>query len=189
MNTTQPISSIGALRARRAFGAMIFTFFGAVLLGIWGRRVGASAAIVVAIAVLGIVLLASAYRRYRRFAPILAMEPDTPAKKRADRIFNIVNAGQWVVILVLGNVLANMGLGDWVVPMGIFVIGLHFLPLAYAFRNTAHYFLGTALVGFAIAYPQVASGGPADPVGFLGTGLILWLGALWALRGPVPLHA
>jgi hypothetical protein len=38
------------------------------------------------------------------------------------------------------------------------------------------------MVGFALVYPHYALAGPADPVGFLGAGLILWLNALWALR-------
>jgi len=79
-------------------------------------------------------------------------------------------------------VLANIGQGAWVVPMAIAVIGLHFVPLAYVFRNPPHYVTAAALVLFALAYPQVAAGGPADPVGFLGIGLILWASAMWALR-------
>lgn len=175
-------SSPDAARAGRAFGAMLFFVFGTVLLEIWDRRAGAGPVVFGAIAILGLALLASACLRYRRFAPALALQAETPERKRANRVFHIVNAGQWVVILVLGNVLANMGMAQWVVPMAIGIIGLHFVPLAYVFRNRSHYVLGAALVGFAAAYPQVATGGGANPVGFLGAGLILWAGALWALR-------
>ena len=184
MSAAQSMSGLDASKAGRALGAMIFSFFGAVWLEVWDWRAGAGAALCAAIALAGIVLLASAWLRYRRFAPVLAREPATPEKKRARRIFNIVNIGQWVVIVVLGNVLANLGLGEWVVPMGIAVIGLHFVPLARVFHNRSHLVLAAAMVGFAVAYPQVAPGGPADPVGFMGAGLILWTGALWALREP-----
>jgi signal transduction histidine kinase len=176
--------SLDASKGGRALGAMIFSFFGAVWLEIWDWRAGAGPAAFAVIALLGLTLLARAWLRYRRFAPALALEPETPQKKRAARIFNIVNVGQWVVIVVLGNVLANLGLGKWVVPMAIVVVGLHFVPLAHVFRNRSHYALAAAMVGFAMLYPQLAPGGPADPVGFMGAGLMLWLGALWALREP-----
>lgn len=189
MPATQPLPSIEASKASRAFGAMLFSFYGALLLEVWDRRAGAGNAIFALIAALGCALLAAAYLRYRRFAPALAREPETPQKKRANRVFNIVNITQWAVILVLGNVLANMGLGDWVVPMGIIVIGLHFVPLAHVFRNPPHYLLAAAMLSFAITYPWVAPGGAADPVGFLGTGLLLWLSALWAIRPAARTHS
>jgi hypothetical protein len=182
VQTSQSIVHLEAVSAKRAFGAMIFSFFGAVLLEIWNFRARAGTATYIVIAALGLALIAGAFLRYRRYAPSLALEPETPAKQKADRVFNIVNVGQWVLILILGNVLANIGLKEWVVPMGIIVIGLHFVPLAYVFRNPSHYFLAAALVGFALVYPLLASAGPGDPVGFLGTGIILWLGALVALR-------
>jgi len=171
-----------ARQASRAIGALFFSVFGAILLEVWDRRAGAGAALFCGIALLGIALAASAWLTYRRNAPALALEADSSEKKRADRVFHIVNVGQWVVILVLGNVLANLGLGSWVVPMGIVVIGLHFVPLAHVFRNPSHYLTAAAMIGFAIVYPRLAPGGPADPIGFLGAGLILWMNALWALR-------
>jgi len=182
MQAIHPAPGARARQASRAIGALFFSVFGAVLLEVWNRRAGAGAGLFSVIAVLGLALAASAWLTYRRHAPALADEADTPARKRADRIFHIVNAGQWIVILVLGNVLAHFGFGAWVVPMGMIVIGLHFVPLAHVFRNPPHYVTAAALVGFAILYPRYAAGGPADPVGFLGAGLILWMNALWALR-------
>ena len=171
-----------AVAAGRAFGAMLFSVFGTILLEVWDRRAAAGTALVVLIAVLGIALAAAAFLIYRRNAPALVLEAHTPERKRADRVFHAVNAGQWVVILVLGNIMANKGLGNWVIPMAIFVIGLHFVPLAYVFRNPPHYVTGAALMGFALLYPRLAAGGPSDPVGFLGIGLVLWASAAWALR-------
>ena len=166
----------------RAFGAMLFSLFGTVLLEVWDRRAGAGLVLFAGIALLGMALAATAWLCYRRHAGAIAARAGTPEQKRADRIFHTVNAGQWVLILVLGNVLANIGQGAWVVPMAIAVIGLHFVPLAYVFRNPPHYLTAAALVVFALVYPRLAAGGPADPVGFLGIGLVLWASALWALR-------
>jgi MFS family permease len=183
VQSAAPVRSAGA-SAGRAFGAMIFSVFGTVLLGIWNQRTGRDAGLLLGIVLLGIALIVSAWLSYRQHAPALAAEAQTPERQRANRIFYIVNAAEWLLILVLGNVLANTGLGDWVVPMAITVIGLHFVPLAHVFHNPPHYCTAAALVGFALAYPFLAAGGPADPVGFLGTGLVLWLSACWALRRP-----
>lgn len=168
--------------AGRATGAMFFFTFGAVWLEVWVRRTGAGKPLAGAIVLVALALLAYAWSRYRRYAPALAQLQDTPERRRSKRIFHIVNAGQWVLILVLANVLINIGLGSWVVPMGITVIGLHFVPLAHAFRYRPHYVTAAAMVALAVLYPLLAQGGPAAPVGFLGAGLILWFSAMWALR-------
>ena len=106
---------------------------------------------------------------------------DSPAKKKVSRLFSIINAGQWVVILIVGNVLANVGLSAWVIPAAMFIIGLHFLPLARLYSNPRHYVTGGALMLLAVAYPVLVPGGPSNPIGCLGAGLVLWASALWAL--------
>ena len=45
------------------------------------------------------------------------------------------------------------------------------------------YDLGGVLMAWALAYPMLLPQGPANPVGCLGAGLILWCGALYSLRG------
>ena len=140
----------------------------------------------VAFAVVGLVtagLVGFAYQRYRRHRPALAAEIPSVKRRRADRIFHIVNVGQWVVILVAGNVLVNLGLSAWVIPSVIFIVGLHLLPLAYFMEIPPHYVTGLALMAFAAVYPFLADGGPASPIGCLGAGLILWASAGWAMRG------
>jgi len=168
--------------AKRAAGAMFFCVFGGVWLEGWARSAGAGVPVAVAIAALALALLAVAWRRYRRHAPALAGEDETPERRRAKRIFNIVNAAQWIAIIVLAQVLIHLGLGAWIIPMAIAIIGLHFLPLAYVFENPPHYVTGIAMVAFGALYPFVAVAGPTAPVGFLGAGVILWLSAVWALR-------
>jgi len=168
--------------AGRATGAMFFFVFGAVWLEVWATKAEAGVPAGVGIAALALGLLAVAWRRYRRYAPALAQEQDTPERRRMKRVFNIVNAGQWIVIFILAQVLIHLGKGAWIIPVGMAVIGLHFLPLAHVFKNPPHYVTGFAMVAFAALYPLLASGGPTAPVGFLGAGLILWLSAAWALR-------
>ncbi|MFK3738246.1 hypothetical protein [Massilia sp. TN1-12] len=177
-----PSTDAAARLAGRATGAMFFFGFGGLWLEGWAQRSHAGVPWFVGIAVLAILSCAFAWRRYRRYAPALARQEDTPQRRRAKRVFNIVNAAQWIVILVLGNVMANLGYGAWVIPMVIVVVGLHFLPLAHVFAYWPHFATGAAMVGFALLYPFIASGGPASPLGFLGAGLILWCSAAWALR-------
>ena len=129
-----------------------------------------------------LILSAIAYRIYRANAFALHAEAATPSSRRRSRLFNWINAAQWAVILIAGNVLANMGLADWIIPTAIFVIGVHFLPLARLFANPPHYVTGSALVVLAVVYPLTAPMGAADPLGCLGAGLILWASAAWALR-------
>jgi uncharacterized membrane protein YecN with MAPEG domain len=181
MHATASIPTQAQL-AGRATGAMFFFLFGAVWLEGWATTAEAGATAFAGIAVLALVLLAVAWRRYRRYAPALAQEQGTPERRRARRVFNIVNAGQWTAIFILAQVLIHLGKGAWIIPMAIAVIGLHFLPLAHVFKNPPHYVTGLAMVAFAVLYPLFASGGPTAPVGFLGAGLILWLSAAWALR-------
>jgi hypothetical protein len=131
-------------------------------------------------------LIVIAYRRYKQNQPALAAAAPSVRQKTADRVFNIVNAGQWVVILVAGNVLVNLGLSTWVIPCIIFIVGLHFLPLAFVFDNPPHYVTGGALIALSAVYPLLAPGGPASPIGCLGAGLILWASGIWAVTSHNP---
>ncbi len=96
-------------------------------------------------------------------------------------MFNWVNIGQGIAIFLALNVANNIGRPEWFIPAFIFVVGLHFIPLAPVFKAPRHYVVGFALMLLAVAYPFLAKGGAADPVGCLGTGLILWASAISGL--------
>src|SRR5690242_20146735 len=98
-------TSSEARMAGRATGAMFFFGFGGVWLEGWARTAQAGVPVFIAIAVLALVLLGVAWRRYRRYAPALAQLGDTPQRRRMKRVFNIVNAAQWIAIVVLARVL------------------------------------------------------------------------------------
>lgn len=176
--------TMGAIRARRATGAMFFAFFGGVWLEGWAIFSARPLAFNIIIGVLALAFTWLAFATYRRYAADLAAQPKTPQGKRIARIFHMINAGQWVLIFILANLLGNYGLNVWVLPMVIFVVGLHFLPLARLFSAPPHYVTGAAMMALAVIYPFVARGGPADAVGAFGAGLILWASAGWAIRRP-----
>ena len=180
---SEPTSSQVALARRsRAIGATFFAVFGAAWLALWNYQAAPTrlwAYGVIGAATLAILVWARA--RYRRYDSAAAGVAETPQQQRRGRWFHIINVGQWVLILVVGNVLANLGLGAWVIPAVILIVGIHFLPLAPLFSNPVLYATGAAFILLAAIYPFVAAGGPVDPVGCLGAGLILWLSALWGL--------
>ena len=170
--------------ASRAIGAMFFTIFGALWLVIWSQRAFRPRPEILALIGVGaIVIFVAALRQYQRYRGAHDAEADSPARKRASRIFNIVNITQWVAILVAGNILANVGLKDWVLPAAMLIIGVHFFPLAKAFGNPRLVVTGVAMVILAIGYPMVAPGGPGSPLGCLGAGIILWASAIRSLAG------
>lgn len=181
-------SSIESTLAGRAIGAMFFSIFGGAWLGLWSYQVfDGKPAFLWAIAAATAVLAGFAYGRWRRYRHARAAAADSPLRRKASRMFNIVNAVQWAAILMAGQALPYFGLSRWLFPTVIFIVGLHFLPLAHSFRSRAHYVTGTALVLLAAIYPWLAPAGPSDPAGCLGAGLILWSSALWALAAaPVP---
>ncbi|MCO5979013.1 hypothetical protein [Ideonella oryzae] len=182
-----------AARAGRAIGAMFFSVFGGlwIVLGlaiafahppVWVWLLPA----LPALALLGRAL--SVHRRHRDALAALEAQPE--AKQRAKR-FHWINGGQWIAIFVLGNALKWLGLGAWFIPMVIAVVGLHFLPLARLFRYPPHQLTGWALIALAILAP-LATGRPDNAWGPLGTGLILWASAAWALSPravPAPTRA
>jgi hypothetical protein len=183
--SSQPASAqLAHARRSRAIGATFFALFGGAWLGLWNYR-AAPARLwvygVIAAGALAILLFARA--RYRRYAAAAAELIETPGQQRRQRWFHIINILQWVVILIVGNVLANLGLGSWVIAAVILIVGLHFLPLAWLFSNPVLYATAAGFIALALVYPVTAPAGPADPVGCLGAGLILWLSAVWGLAG------
>jgi hypothetical protein len=176
---------LSQVRADRAFGAMILAGFGGLWLAVWvwfSQRDQWWRYLLVAAG--GAALLAAALQIYRRNRPADAGQPASAAQRRTSRLFNLINIGQWVVILIGANVLNNTGLGAWDLSFIILIVGAHFLPLAHLFKRPSHYVTGLAMMLFAVGYPYIAAG-PQSTVGLLGAGLILWASALWGILAGV----
>ena len=174
-----------AASANRAIGAMFFSLFGGGwlafgLLAGYGMKL-APLLVIVAGALL---LFFAALRQFCRNRGGHAAEADSPESKRAGRIFSTVNAIQWTLVFVVAAVLAILGHKEWIIPSIIFIMGVHFFPLAVAFKVPRHYATGAALTLLAVFYPLLSSAGPTSPVGCLGAGIILWASAIAALVGP-----
>jgi hypothetical protein len=169
-------------KAGRAIGAMFFSGFGGMWLGLWAHsEYPESAGTLLAIAGVTAALFVAAYAAYKANSLALKAKAKTPESLRKSRMFNLVNAVQWGTIVVLALILSQIGYAKWVLPAVILIIGLHFLPLARLFAYRPHYLTGAALILLACVYPFVAREGPESAVGALGAGVILWLSAVWAI--------
>lgn len=163
---------------------MFLAIFGAAWLTLWNYRAAPHRwQLYGLIAAAALVLFLFARNRYRHYDALAVGHTDTPERRHAGRWFHIINFGQWVLILIVGNVLVNLGRAAWVLPAVVAIVGLHFLPLARLFAYRSHYLTGIALLLVALIVPQFAPAGPADPSVCLGAGLILWASALWGLLG------
>lgn len=161
---------------------MFFAVFGGMWLALWAHsEYPESVGALVAIAAIAVALLAAARRVYKANSIALKALAPTPEGRRNSRMFNLINAGQWGLIVILALGLSRFGYARWILPVVILVIGLHFLPLARLFAYRPHYLTGAALVLLACVYPFAASEGPQSAVGALGAGLILWISAIWAI--------
>jgi hypothetical protein len=171
--------------AGRAIGAGFFTVFGAAWLMSWAVPAFGVAPAAIVIGLAALCLLTLCVRQYRLHRGALAGMPDTPQRRRASRIFLVTNVAQWGGLVIAANVLSWLGLGAWMVPVTMLIVGLHMFPLASAYRYRPHYVTGAALILVALVCPLLSSDGPAGLASCLYAGLILWLSACWALSQPL----
>lgn len=171
-----------ASRAGRSIGAMVVTGFGGVWLALWASAEFQPPWIqLAAIAFVAAVLFASALRVYRRNKFALARLKGTPDERRRSRMFNIINAAQWIAIGVVVTLLLASGNSRYILPSVICIIGLHFLPLGRLFAYRPHYVVGLFIAAWPFIYVPI--GGATSSLGPLGIGVALWASAAWAMRG------
>ncbi len=160
---------------------MFFSVFGGVWLGLWTND-QYPGALALSVVVCGTAALFVASRRvYKANSPALRAVGQTPERRRKSRVFASINALQWGAVFLVAVVLSRTGNARWTLPAIIFIVGLHFLPLARLFDYRPHYLTGAALILLASIYPVAAHDGPESAVGALGAGIILWVSAAWAI--------
>ena len=173
------------LRARsRATGGLVLSLFGAlwaaggVLLS--GSLDGAwivIASLLAAFVVRSVQLL----RANPRVAAPLAADV-VERQRRAGRIFAWTGAGEGLGIFLAVNLVVNLGHPQWQAAAAMFVVGLHFLPLAIAFGYRPHLVTSVAMTAWALGYPWLLAAGALAPLGLFGAAAILFASAAWALR-------
>ena len=101
--------------------------------------------------------------------------------EKAERAIMWSSIGEGVGLFLASNIVINLHRPDLLLPAMALVVGLHFLPIAFAAAFRPFYILGTALivfasVGFAVRAP--AGGGIAGFMAAAG----LWVAASIAVH-------
>jgi archaellum biogenesis protein FlaJ (TadC family) len=162
--TTRELPAINssAASASRAIGAIFFVVNGGAWLVV-GVLKGYGLSLVALLTILAVTLLLFliALRKFRENRGAHAAEANSPESKRSERIFDVVNAIQWSVVFFASIVLIILRHPEWIIPSIILIVGIHFFPLAIAFKVPRHYGTGAAMILLAVVYPFLSNAGPA----------------------------
>ena len=116
-----------------------------------------------------------ASRRIRR-APPGAFDPDA----RSGKIISWASIAEGVGIPVMAMALANTGHNDLVLPGIALVVGLHFVPIAYAIPFRPFYLLAALLI-LAAAAGMLLKQPTGSIMAGIAASLALWLASVFAL--------
>ena len=158
------------------WGAIIMSFFGACFASLTLYWQYDSTGLVLALPFLGFAAVALAAVHVLRL-PGTGIVPS----QRAERAIMWSTIGEGVGLFLASNIVMNLHRPELLLPAMALVVGLHFLPIAYAAAFRPFYLLGAALilaaiVGIVIAPPT--GGGVAGLMAALG----LWTAAAIAVR-------
>lgn len=159
-----------------AWGAVIMSFFGAVFASLtlyWQWHLNGAA---LAVPFLGFILIGLAASYVIR-SPGEGIKP-SPKEERAIMWSSI---GEGVGLFLASNIVINLHRPDLLLPSMALVVGLHFLPIAFAASFRPFYVLGTALILVAIAGFVVRAPTGGEVAGFMAAGA-LWLASAIAVR-------
>jgi hypothetical protein len=166
------------------WGAIVMGFFGGVFFAAAAIKAEGWHSLLLLIPVFVFVAVAAvAARLIGRAAPGAY---DTGAK--AGKIIARASIAEGAGITLVALTLANIGRNDLVLPGIAVIVGLHFLPMAYAIPFRAFYIiaallLAAAAVGFVLRQPE------GSIVTGLAGALILWAASVLALRRPPAFRA
>jgi hypothetical protein len=158
------------------WGAIIMGFFGSVFaaLTLCLQYHVAGAALAIPFVVFAAIGLAAAYVLRSPGAGIAPSE-------RAGRVIMWSSIGEGVGLFVAANLVMNLHRPELLLPAMALVVGLHFLPIAYAAPFRPFYALGGALILAAIA-GFILHGPAAGSVAGLTAAVALWTAATLAIR-------
>ncbi len=159
-----------------AWGAIIMGFFGSVFaaLTLSLQCHVAGAALAIPFVVFAAIGLAAAYVLRLPGAGIVPSE-------RAGRVIMWSSIGEGVGLFVAANLVMNLHRPELLLPAMALVVGLHFLPIAYAAPFRPFYALGGTLILAAIA-GFILHGPAAGSVAGPAAALALWTAATLAIR-------
>ena len=159
-----------------ARGALIMGFFGAVFASLtlyWQWHVNGPS---LALPFLGFVVIGLAATYVVR-APGTGIEPTS----RVQRAIMWSSIAEGVGLFLASNILINLHRLDLLLPSMALIVGLHFLPIAFAAGFRPFYALGAGLIIAASAGFIVGEPAGGELAGFTGAAA-LWLAAAMAVR-------
>jgi len=159
------------------WGALIMSFFGGIFFVAANVLASGWKNPLLLIPFLAFAVIAAIAWRRIKHAPPGSFEPDS----RSDRIISWATIAEGVGIPAIAMVLANTGHNDIVLPGIALVVGLHFLPMAYAIPFRPFYILAALLLLAAVSGMLLK-----QPEGSIMAGvaasLVLWVASGFALR-------
>ncbi|KXV69591.1 hypothetical protein AD951_05935 [Acetobacter malorum] len=159
-----------------SWGALIMGFFGAIFasMTLYAQCHGSGLILISPFIGFGIIGLLAAYVIRQPGEGIVPSE-------RASKAIRWSSIGEGIGLFLASNIVINLHHPEFLMPAMALVVGLHFLPIAYAASFSPFYALGGALIlfgliGFIVTAPL---GGAIS--GFASAGG-LWIASALALR-------
>lgn len=159
-----------------ARGALIMSFFGAVFASLTLYWQWHLIGVALALPFAGFILIGLAATYVIR-SPGTGIKP-SPKEERAIMWSTI---GEGVGLFLVANIVINLHRPDLLLPSMALVVGLHFLPIAFAAAFRPFYVLGAALIIASIAGFMVGVPIGGDVAGFTAAGA-LWIASALAIR-------
>ena len=159
-----------------AWGALIMSFFGVVFASLtlyWQWHLS-GAVLALQLAAFGLIGLAASY-------VIRSPGEGIRSSEKEERAIMWSSIGEGIGLFVASNVVINLHRPDLLLPSIALVVGLHFLPIAFAAGFRPFYVLGTALIAVAIVGFVVGAPTGGELAGIMAAGA-LWLASGTAVR-------
>ena len=165
-----------------ALGGVFLSLFGATwLVGASYQYAGISVPLLACIALLTVALASWSLMTFFRRRATYTGARDVEAGKRIRKSLMLVNITQWSIIGLLILLLNVTNHVAWIMPGVIFVVGVHFLPLAHILQYRGYYLTALGLVLVAVIDSALGVPGHGIAVSLLATGAILWASAFLLL--------
>jgi len=159
-----------------AWGALIMSFFGAVFASLTLYWQWHLSGVALALPFFGFVLIGLVASHVIR-SPGEGIKP-SPKEERAIMWSSI---GEGIGLFLASNIVINLHRPDLLLPSMALVVGLHFLPIAFAAGFRPFYVLGAALIVAAVAGFIVGAPMGGEVAGFMAAGA-LWIASGIAIR-------
>jgi hypothetical protein len=164
-----------------ALGGVFLSLFGAAwLVGASYVYAGTNLPMLSAIAIASILIAAWAVLTFRARRSGYSGTNNSAVRKG----LAIVNMLQWAAISMTVLVLNLTHHAAWIMACVVFIVGVHFFPLAKLLRYRGYYLTAAGLILVALLYMLFGGEGQSVALTLLATGAILWASAialLWTM--------